>query len=150
MVTWPGGAEIAVEDTILKAIHEAFPAGTPPERPVTAHRCEECDEVDRLLGGRPWLEVADDFPQYCHDTYPLLTAAAKMYYLPAYMCHEVQTPGSIAGVSLQGALEGGEFTREAFTLGQRMAILQWAARYYRDEPDGRPPDALVAYWEGDE
>ena len=144
----PSGMEIAVGDCLLEAIREAFPSGTPPERPVTGHRCDECDEVDRLLGGRIWSEVADDFPRFCHDTYPLLTLSAKVYYLPAYLCHVVHTPDSIAGVSLQGTLVRGDLPREAFTPAQRAVILQWAETYYRDEPGGRPPDSVLASWGG--
>ena len=75
---------------------------------MTGHRCEECDEVDAHLGGRTWTDVDVDFPHYCHDAYPLLTPAAKAYYLPAYLCFEVRNPGYMAGMSVSRALEGGE------------------------------------------
>src|SRR5262249_34182740 len=68
---------------IVDEIRSAFPVGKPPARPITGHRCDECDEVDRLMGGRTWPDVADQFPQHCHDTFPLLTPEAKAYYLPA-------------------------------------------------------------------
>ena len=56
-----------------------FPIGEPPARPVTGHRCDESNEVDRLIGGKTWREVADAFPVYCHDVFPLLTPAAMLY-----------------------------------------------------------------------
>ena len=135
-----------MDDALLHAIRDAFPDGQPPDRPVTGHRCPECDEVDRLIGGRVWSEVADAFPDYCHDTYPLLTSTAKVYYLPAYLSHELQTKGMIAGLSIQSALEQGGLPREQFTPAQRAVILRWVETYYRDEPPGQPPEAVMAYW----
>jgi hypothetical protein len=135
-----------MDQDLLRDIRNAFPAGHPPERPVTGHRCPECDEVDHLLGGRLWSEVADAFPQYCCDTYPLLTPAAQVYYLPAYMCHAVHSPETVAGASIFAYLENGALPRDAFTPAQRAAILQWIKWYCRDDLGGCPSESAVSYW----
>jgi hypothetical protein len=135
-----------VDESLIGAIHAAFPDGVPPERPVTGHRCKECDEVDVLLGGRLWSDVTHDFPEYCHDTFPLLTPAAKVYYLPAYMCYEVRSPGHTAGLSVEWALESGDLQPAEFAPAQRSVILRWAELYYRREPEGQPPQQLVDRW----
>ena len=51
------------------------------------------------------MDVAAEFPHYCHDTFPLLTPVAQAYYLPAYMCFALRAPGYMAGLSLSSALE---------------------------------------------
>jgi hypothetical protein len=135
-----------VDESLLEVIHAAFPAGVPPARPVTGHRCPECDETDRLLGGRIWPDKAADFPHYCHDTFPLLTLAAKAYYLPAYLCYEVRSPGSMAGASVQSALERGDLSPTSFTAGQRAAVWAWAEAYYRTQLGGDPPDTVAEAW----
>ena len=71
-----------MDDGFSQSLRLAFPTEPLPPRPLTNHRCEECDETDRLLGGQTWVEVAADFPAYCHDVFPLLTDEAKRYYLP--------------------------------------------------------------------
>lgn len=134
-----------MEEELLRLIREAFPAGTPPARPVTGHRCDECDEVDHLLGGRTWVDVDADFPTYCHDTFPLLTRTAKAYYLPAYLGYAVRHPGMMAGLSVQGALERGDLDPRAFTPAQRAAVWAWAeAGYGRD--GHVPPDSVAEGW----
>jgi hypothetical protein len=135
-----------VDELQVDVIHAAFPAGVPPERPVTGHRCDECDETDRLLGGRLWVDVAADFPHYCHDTFPLLTPVAQAYYLPAYMCFALRAPGHMAGLSLSSALERGELNPGSFTEAQRAAVWTWAEAYYRTEPDGFPPKTVAEAW----
>src|SRR4051794_14946500 len=97
-----------VDETLLRAIQDTFPDGQPPQRPLTAHRCPECDEVDILLGDHVWSEVAARFPNDCHDAFPLLTAAAQTYYLPAYVSAALQENAGLQGASLETALaEGG-------------------------------------------
>lgn len=135
-----------MDESLISAIHAAFPAGVPPARPVTGHRCDECDETDRVLGGRTWVDVAADFPHYCHDTFPLLTPAAKAYYLPAYMCFEVRSPGYMAGLSVSSALERGDVTPASFTKAQRAAVWAWAEAYYRNQADGFAPDSVTEAW----
>src|SRR5207249_2747015 len=97
-----------MNEVLLRIIRDAFPTGQPPERPITGHRCGECDEVDELIGGRVWTDVADDFPRYCSDSYPFLTTAAKEYYLPAYMSYALLSPEMITGPSVQYAMERGD------------------------------------------
>ena len=41
-----------MNEVLLRMIRDAFPVGQPPQRPITGHRCEECDEIDEMLGGR--------------------------------------------------------------------------------------------------
>ena len=114
-----------MDESLVNAIHAAFPVGTPPPQPITCHRCAECDETDQLLGGRTWTDVARGFPVECLMTFPLLTAAAKLYYLPAYMCYEIQSPGSMPGISVLAALEQGDIPSELLTEAQRAAICAW-------------------------
>lgn len=133
-----------MNESLVEQIREAFPDDEPPAGPATGHRCPECDRVAALLDGRRWTEVADDFPLYCHDAFPLLTAAAKVYYLPAYMTRAVRNPGVMEGISVQSALERGDLSREAFNPAQRAVILRWIAGDYAD--GGSPPENMIAYW----
>jgi hypothetical protein len=80
-------------------------------------------------------------------SFPLLTPAARVYYLPAYLEYELREPLRMAGHSVACALERGDLPREAFTPAQSSAIMRWVEAYYRDEPDGRPPQGIVAYWQ---
>src|SRR6476620_3058771 len=95
-------------------ICDAFPDSRPPDRPITHHRCPECDEVDALLGGRAWSDVAKDFPDYCHDTFPLLTPQSQAYYLPAYMLVALGPDANMQGISLESALQGDMLSPEMF------------------------------------
>jgi hypothetical protein len=94
-----------MDESLVNAIHAAFPAERPPARPVTDHRCCECDEIDEHLKGRTWLEVATEVLPEFSDALPLLTPAAQAYYLPAYMCFEVRSPGYMAGLLVLALLE---------------------------------------------
>ena len=98
------------------------------------------------MGGRTWTHVADDFPQYCHDTFPLLTPEAKAYYLPAYMAFDVASPGYITGISVASAFERGDFAPGQFDNRQRAAIARWLEQYYRSEPDGVVPRDVAERW----
>jgi hypothetical protein len=132
--------------TIAEEIRSAFPVGPPPGQPITGHRCDECDEVEDLMGGRTWVDVADDFPTYCHDAFPLLSREAKTYYLPAYMCFDLTTSGWTAGISLSSAFKHGEFAPEQFDNRQRSAIARWIEHYYRSEPSRTVPERVAAQW----
>lgn len=147
-VVTPKNAERSesMDESMIRAIHDAFPDGVPPDRPVTGHRCIECDHVDTLLGGRLWSGVAEAFPEDSHDSFPLLTPAAQVYYLPAYMCYDLRSPGTVVGISIESALEDGRLAPKAFTPAQRAVIVRWAERYYRDQPEGRPPERVIARW----
>jgi hypothetical protein len=139
---------MVVDASLIGVFREAFPDGVPPERPVTGHRCLECDQVDALVGGRTWWEIAEDFPAYCEDTFPLLTPHAKVYYAPAFMCHQVRSPLTVCGTSLESALEAGELRPEQFTAPQRAVISCWAEEYYEEIRDDNPPEQMIANWRG--
>lgn len=132
-------------DELLKIIQDAFPPGIPPARPLTAHRCDECDETDRLLGGRTWVDVATDFPQYCHDTLTLLTPSGMAYYLPAYLVFEAIFPGFDAGPSVANALDRGDLNPASFTSARRAAVWAWAESYYLAN-DRYMPDTVAEGW----
>jgi len=122
-----------MHELLIQAISEAFPSEPLPPRPVTGHRCPECNEVDALLGGRPWPAVAEPLPDYCHDTFPLLTSAAKVYYLPAFLVDALRRPGYMSGESVKFALERGDLTADWFTPLQRAVIDRWARAYSGSE-----------------
>ena len=44
-----------MDESPVVAIHAAFSVGTPPARPLTRPRCDECYDTDRLLAGRHWI-----------------------------------------------------------------------------------------------
>jgi hypothetical protein len=118
-----------MHEPLIQAIREAFPTEPLPPRPVTEHRCSECDEVDSQLGDRPWPAVADPLPDYCHDAFPLLSSAAKVYYLPAFLVDALRRPGYMSGESVKFALERGDLTAEEFTPLQWAVIDRWARAY---------------------
>jgi hypothetical protein len=135
-----------MNEALALQIYNAFPKGRPPERPVTGHRCLECDEVDDLLGGRVWSDVAADFPDYCHDVFPLLTPAAQAYYLPAFMVAAFDSEYGIQLHSLESALEDGRLDPMAFTPAQRATVQSWATTYLGPIGEGEPVDRIVERW----
>lgn len=112
-------------EALINEIREVFPTGPLPKRPVTGHRCHECDKVDEQLGGRSWKEVAECLPDWCDGAFPLLTTEAGIYYLPAYLEYGLHEPESIAGYSVECALRRGDFQRDTFTQAQRGALSAW-------------------------
>ena len=109
---------------ILDDLLEQWPEGPIPDRPVTGHRCDECDETDRLIGGRTWRDVAIDFPDYCHDVFPLLTEPAKNYYLPAFMYAAI-SKGNGQSTSVEYYLLSDDFHSSAFTKRQLSLVKHW-------------------------
>jgi hypothetical protein len=139
--------ENEVEDSLELALRDAFQCSSIPKRPITNHNCPECAEVDALLGDRSWSEVAADFPEYCHDVFPLLTPSAQAYYLPAWMLLALSPQSAMQGVSLESALIDGQLSPKQFTAAQHAAILQWASGYWRSMNDSDPPPEFVALWQ---
>ncbi len=127
-------------DGLLQRFRSAFPTAPLPPRPVTGHRCPECNDTDRLLGGRAWPEVAADFPYYCHDVFPLLTDEAKRYYLPAYMASALGPDDGLQGTSVEAALMGGRLPADRFSAGQRDAIVAWLDEYTGGEANWMGPE----------
>jgi hypothetical protein len=137
-----------MDEALMRLIRDAFPDRPLPERPVTGHRCPECDEVDAVLAGRTWSDVAGAFPVYCHDAFPLLTPAAQAYYLPAYMAAALGPECGLQGTSLESALEGGRLDPATFTPAQRASVLRWAAAYWQLMGEDSPPAAVAERWGG--
>jgi len=131
---------------LLETIVDEFPNGELAARPITGHECGECIDIDRLLGGRTWREVAEHFPKYCHDSFPLLTHDAKKHYLPAFLSLAVRDRGSMSGLSVASAFERGELQKSEFTVGQQVAILAWLEDRCADDPGDPNAEALVAKW----
>jgi len=101
-------------------------------RPVTTHACEECEQVDELLGGKTWMDVARNFPSYCHDAYPLLTSHAQAYYLPSYMISAL-TENNSQAASVEAYLCSDNFKRDTLSDDQVDLIQEWVNA--RLEPD---------------
>lgn len=135
-------------EALYQSIRAAFPEHVPP-RAITGHQCPECDEIDSLLGGRLWTEIAANFPDFCHDAFPLLSPIAQAYYLPAYMVAALGPECGLQGHSLESALTPGGLLREALTLLQRAAVLEWARAYYQQVDAADPPPEFVEYWHGE-
>lgn len=132
-----------MNESLFQQIRNAFPDGQPPERPITGHRCDECDEVDAILGGHVWSKFAINFPVYCHDAFPLLTPVAQAYYLPAYMIAAFLPGAGCQGVSVESALKEGNLDPNWFTFDQRLALVAWGQAYWADEG---VPDEIVEKW----
>lgn len=130
-----------------QSILDAFADTQPPSRPVTGHRCDECNQVDALIGSRTWSDVAADFPEYCHDTFPLLTPEAQAYFLPAYMLRALESEG-MEGISLESALEDGRLLPDRFTPAQRTAVVNWAQVYWQSVEGADPPSGIIEWWLG--
>ena len=138
-----------MHDELLRSIHLAFPDDGVPPRPVTGHRCFECDEVDALLGGRTWTDVVDNFPDYCFDAFPLLTPVAQIYYLPAYMIIALTTDWDIPGISIESALSDGRLRPEAYLAMQQRVIWAWLQAWWRLYHEGEEADPkLFSAWGG--
>ena len=135
------------DEAIRESLEVAFSDERLPHRPITGHRCLECDEVDALMGGRAWPSVADDFPHYCHNAFPLLTAAAKKYYLPAFMVAALRSDCGLQGISLESAFSSGGLMPEEFSTEQRRVIVTWLKSYWELMYPGKGvPDKVAAKW----
>jgi hypothetical protein len=135
-----------MDEPLLRLIRDAFPERPLTERPLTGHRCGECDEVDAVLADRTWPDVAGVFPSYCHDAFPLLTPAARAYYLPAYMVTALGPECGLQGTSLESALEDDQLDPAVFTPAQQATVLLWAESYWRCLGENGPPAAIAARW----
>ena len=137
-----------MDNELRRRIRDAFSQTQLPSRPITGHRCTECDETDHLLGDRAWSDVIDDFPEYCHDTFPLLTNEAQRYFLPAYMVAALDSSG-MQGLSVEFALQSDALPPESFTREQRAAVRDWIGAYVhkigRDVVDEQYED-LLSRW----
>ena len=131
---------------LLQLLHAAFADTQRPARPLTTHRCWECDEVDSVFGARTWQEVAAEFPPYCHDTYSLLSDAAKAYFLPAYLIAALGESSGGQGGSMESELRFGWLEPGRFSHIQRLAVLTWATTYWRQAWGTEPPAEVVARW----
>ena len=131
--------------SLLRQLREAFPEEPLPERPVTDHRCPDCDRADELLGGQPWPEVALGFPQECHDDFELLTPVAQRYYLPAFMLSVFGSNG-MQSESLESALTSGQFPPASFTKSQREAIGRWVVEFWGSSMGWEDPPPQLAEW----
>jgi hypothetical protein len=127
-------------------ILDAFAPLKCPEGRLTTHHCEECDRVDLALRGRSWQDVANDFPSYCHDSFPLLTAEAQRYFLPAYLLTAIGQDANCQGISIETALEDGRLAPETFTPNQRAAIAAWIVDYWREFASESPPGEILQAW----
>ena len=71
----------------ITALTAAFGAGDPPGV-VVEHddpECGDCSFLTRHLLGRKWTEVEDEPLSQMSSDLPLLTEAARRYYLPAFI-----------------------------------------------------------------
>lgn len=109
---------------LIIALLKGWPKDSHPKRPITKHRCDECDETDKLLGGRSWDDVLHNFPDFCHDVFPLLNEDAKRYYLPAYIGSSI-LEGGVQSISLQAYFKSDEFNPDQFTKSQLRIIEDW-------------------------
>jgi hypothetical protein len=135
-----------MDELLERTIRDAFPDLPLPEQPLTTHRCSECDEVDAVLAGRSWLEVAAAFPAYCHDAFALLTPVARAYYLPAYMIAALDPETGLQGISLETAMEDGRLDPRCFTPAQRAAVWDWAKACWRLIGEEAPPTSFAKHW----
>lgn len=132
--------------SLLGQLRDAFLEAPLPPRPITEHRCQECDEADELLGGQPWPEVAAGFPNECHHAFPLLTPVAQRYYLPALMLSAFGSNGMQVD-SLESALTDSSFAPMSFTPSQRAAVGRWVVEYWGSWMGwDEPPPQLAAWW----
>ncbi len=131
--------------SLLRQLREAFPEVPLPPRPITGHRCADCDWADELLGGQPWPEVAAGFPAECHHDFGLLTPAAQRYYLPAFLLSAFGSNGMQAD-SLEAALTDGTFPPASFTPPQRAAVGRWVVEFWGSWMGWEEPPPQLAEW----
>lgn len=65
----------------------------PRDDDITDHICEECDEIARYFGARPWQNFTDVQELRLHsEALTLFSRTAFHYYLPAFMRATLRDP----------------------------------------------------------
>ncbi len=132
-------------ETIIAQVTTAFPAEpVPPPAALFNDHCDECIEVSKAFGGRPWPDIS--LGDLLASETALLTAVAWRYYLPAVICLCVRDPDA-AGIRCEYLVyqleppEPGkddvwfEERRGGFTEAQRQAIVGYLS-WYRVREEG--------------
>ena len=63
---------------------------------IVAHACEECDQLAKSLLPHSFDAVPSAALQANLDGLPLLSPGGLHYYLPAWLLHSLEVPGSVA------------------------------------------------------
>src|SRR5258708_6653069 len=85
-------------DSTRDAIIAAFRSVSKPRGvgDIVAHACEECDELAKSLLPHSFDTVPRTVVQANLDGLPLLSPHGLHYYLPAWLLHSLEVPGSVA------------------------------------------------------
>jgi hypothetical protein len=100
---------------LLAELQRVFPPIVVPER-ATPHVCRECDDIANALAQRNWTEVPASFLAANCDVLPLLSEAAYVAYLPAWLreglLHPDEGVATMLFINLSNSPPTGRFTQE--------------------------------------
>ncbi len=91
---------------------------------IAPHRCCECDALAEGFAGHTADAVPDEVVSYELWSLPLFSAAAKRYYLPAWLTRSIDEPGSDFTDTLVYDLDS-DHRHEGYTPAQRQAICRY-------------------------
>ena len=84
---------------ILKRIRSAFPPG-PIDGPVATHDCEECNALNQAFANKQWDEPDPSFIDENDANLPLISDAAYLKVLPAWLARAISNPDGPVGEML--------------------------------------------------
>jgi hypothetical protein len=131
--------------SLMRQLRDSFPEEPVPSRPITEHRCPDCDRVDELLGGQLWSDVAAGFPRECYDDFGLLKPNAQRYYLPAFMLSALGSNG-MPIEALERLLTDGTLPPASFTTAQRGVVGRWVVECWGSWLGWEEPPLTLAEW----
>jgi Family of unknown function (DUF6714) len=141
----------------IERLYGAFAdAPRPGPGEITAHRCDECEEVSARLSRYAASDVPHDDMLWLGDSMPLLSPKAFRYYLPRFIEFCLVTPQSSAEATINynlapsGDLDVGERNRFAqFNDVERRIVLEFV-EYRAGLPeckfDRRYLEDALAFW----
>jgi hypothetical protein len=130
-----------MDETILEAIRQVFPAGEPFTSAVVSHDCLECIGVAEALQGRTWLKADELLMVRLPDVLPLLTTEALCYFLPSFLSAAIRHRERAIGDLIIMDLERRR-CRTWFSASQRVVIVSWIRVYYGPNYVSGGPDEL--------
>jgi hypothetical protein len=131
---------------LLAELQRVFPLIVVAER-AARHVCAECDRISETLARRDWTQIPSDFIKRNEGVLPLLSDAAYVAYLPAWLREGLQHPANgvatMLFINLSDSPRTGGFTPEQGQVIAALAKAMCHAGMWRDDAVRRGEVAAI-------